>query len=86
MQRESTLASLMPVGLNVSVEPSAVLSLVVEAVSSSGERHVDVDVMIRTNRTPREKNGRLISVNLQSSSKNKNSPTSEACGVPRAKS
>ena len=60
MHRESVLVSRMPVGLNVSVEPSAVFSLIVEGVSSSGERQFDVDIMTNRNKTPRAKKDLII--------------------------
>ena len=60
MHRESVLVSRMPLGLNVSVEPSALLCFVVEGVSSSGERQLDVDIMTNRNRTPRAKKDLII--------------------------
>jgi hypothetical protein len=70
MHRESVLASRMPVGLNVIIEPSAVLSLIVEGVSSSGERQLDVDIMTNRDKTPRMEKDLIISVNLHSTLKN----------------
>jgi hypothetical protein len=50
----------MPVGLNVSIEPSAVLCFVVAGLSSSGNRQVDNDIMTNRNKTPRAKKDLII--------------------------
>jgi hypothetical protein len=60
MHRESVLVSRMPVGLNVSIEPSAVLCFVVAGLSSSGNRQVDNDIMTNRNKTPRAKKDLII--------------------------